>query len=633
VILLPLLCLLVFSLAIRRSGMGVLEASAAALLCIGLGISIVTELQSLTGTLTPAGSAAAWILAIGLGLWGGRRPAAKAPASAEANPARSWPEWAVVVLFLLLTGVVAVLSAPNSYDGLTYHLPRIEQWIQQGSLRPFAAHDPRQLFMPSWPEYAMLQFRLLSGGDHFANLVQWIGLAGACGGAAMLSGSLGGGRIAAATAAGLVATLPMAVAQASGTQTDVIAACWAVLACAYGYRLTAAAPRTRDAVLAAVALGLALATKQTAMLFAGVALLPVAAIVIRRHRPRVWLPWAAAGVLAALVLAGPQLLRNQQAFGSWQGDRGLVNTVVMGTREPGQVAVNVLRNLALHFGTPWQQVNEGVASSVSAASRAIGVDPDDRRTTWDYNFGAKPWQTHEEGAPNPLHLLLLLGCLAALVWWRPTRLQLAFAGMLALGLVLFAAQVKWMSYNSRLHTPWFVLALAGGAVMLERLPAWGRRGLLALFAVAALPNALLNYTRPLLTLPQTGITPRPSVLSIPRNLEYFLYWPHLAAPYLDAALRIAERECPDVGVRAWPDAWVYPIHVLSRSAGSTASFRNVDVTNGSARFAGSNHPPCLLLQLGPDAATPPPWASHWSRVSAWNPQLGLASVAVFAPEP
>ena len=177
------------------------------------------------------------------------------------------------------------------------------------------------------------------------------------------------------------------------------------------------------------------------------------------------------------------------------------------------------------------------------------------------------------------------------------------------------------------------LALAGGAVTLQGLGTWGRRGLLALLALAALPNALLNYTRPLLTLPEAGITPRPSVLSIPRNLEYFLYWPHLAAPYFDAALRIAERECTDVGVRAWPDAWVYPIFVLSRSAGSTAGFRNVDVTNATARFAGPPRMPCVLLQLGPDAATPPAWASQWSRVTSWNPQLGLASVAVFAPPP
>jgi hypothetical protein len=212
-------------------------------------------------------------------------------------------------------------------------------------------------------------------------------------------------------------------------------------------------------------------------------------------------------------------------------------------------------------------------------------------------------------------------------------LQLGFAGMLVVGFVLFAAQLKWMSYNSRLHTPWFVLALAWAAVMVRGLGTWGRRGLLGLLAVAALPNALLNYTRPLLTLPEAGVTPRPSVLSIPRNLEYFLYWPHLAAPYLDAALRIAERECADVGVRAWPDAWVYPIFVLSRSAGSTAGFRNVDVTNPTARFAGPPRTPCVLLQLGPDAGTPPAWASHWSRVTGWNAQLGLASVAVFAPPP
>src|SRR6185503_14354490 len=107
------------------------------------------------------------------------------------------------------------------------HLVRVQNWIEQGSLRPFAAHDTRQLFMPSWPEYLMVQLQLLSGGDRFANLVQWIGFAGAMGGAALFARALGGGLRAAVIAAGLVATLPMAVAQASGTQTDLVAACWA----------------------------------------------------------------------------------------------------------------------------------------------------------------------------------------------------------------------------------------------------------------------------------------------------------------------------------------------------------------------------------------------------------------------
>ncbi len=632
-ILLPLLCLLAFCLAFRRGGMALLEAGAAALLCFGLAVSIVTELQSLTGALTPVGSAVAWVIIAGAGLWWARRPLAEPPCPPESTPAGYLPELVVVVLFLVLTGIVAVLSAPNSYDGLSYHLPRVERWIQQGSLRPFATHDPRQLFMPSWPEYAMLQFRLLSGGDHFANLVQWIGLAGACAGAAVLAGALGGTRTAVATAAALVATLPMAVAQASGTQTDVIAACWAVLACAYGYRLTTDDPRTRDAVLAAIALGLAMATKQTAILFAGLALLPAAVLVVRRVRPRLWLSWVAAVVLAVLVLAGPQLARNREAFGDLRGYPALFGSVVMGSRAPAQVAANVLRNLSLHFGTPWSRVNETIAANVAGLSRSIGVDPDDRRTTWDSHFVAMPWHTHEESAPNPLHLLLLFGCLAALPWWKPNRLQLAFIAMVVLGFVVFCAQLKWQSYSSRLHTPGFVLALAWAAVMLQRLPSAACRAVLALFALAALPGALFNYTRPLLTLPEAGITPRPSILSIPRNLQYFGYWPEGAVAYRDAALRIADRECTDVGVRAWPDALVYSILALARNGGSGAEFRDVDVTNASARFAGPSHPPCLLLQIGPGAATPPAWAAKWSRISDWHEGLGLRSVAVFAPPP
>jgi len=629
-ILLPLLCLLAFFLAFRRGGMGVLEAGAATLLCFGLAVSIITELQSLTGALTPTGSAAAWIAAAGVGLWQAQRSAGEQPGPAERPRAGHGPELLVIVLFLVLTGVVAFLSAPNSYDGLTYHLPRVERWIQQGSLRPFATHDVRQVFMPSWPEYAMLQFRLLSGGDHFANLVQWIGLAGACAGAALLAGALGGTRMAMATAAALVATLPMAVSQASGTQTDVIAACWAVLACAYGYRLTVDEPRTRDAVLAAIGLGLSMATKQTAIMFAGLALLPVAALVVRRVRPRLWLSWVTILVLFVLVLAGPQLARNREVFGSIRGDRELAKAVVMGTHEPRQVAGNLLRNLSLHFGTPFPPVNEGIAAGVALFSRALGVDPDDRRTTWDH-FVAVRWKTHEESAPNPLQLLLLFGCLAALPWRKPNRLQLAFVAALALGFVVFCAQLKWQSYTGRLHTPLFVLGLGWAAVMLQRIPTAARRGLLALVALAALPNALLNYTRPLLTLPEAGITPLPGMLSIPRNLQYFAYWPHLAVPYRDAALRIADRECTDVGVRAWSDAWVYPVLALARSSGSGAEFRDVDVTNASARLAGPSHPPCLLLQLGPDAATPPGWAVNWNRISDWHEGLELASVAVFAP--
>jgi hypothetical protein len=294
----------------------------------------------------------------------------------------------------------------------------------------------------------------------------------------------------------------------------------------------------------------------------------------------------------------------------------------------------VLRNLSLHFGTPWPRVNEGIAGGVTRLSRAMAVDPNDARTTMNYPpFRAMPWHTHEEAAPNPLHLFLLFGSLAALPWGKPDRRQLAFVAMGAIAFVVFCAELKWQHYNSRLQTPWFVLALAWAGLLLGRLGAPVRRGLLVLFALAALPNALLNATRPLLTPPQATSASREGILSTPRASQYFLYWPYAAAAYHDAARRIAGQPCEDVGVISWPDSWVYPIFALARASGSKAAFRDVDVTNESARFVGPPSPPCLLLQIGPAAATPPAWAAGWRRISEWHGGLRRASVAVFAPSP
>jgi hypothetical protein len=630
VILLPFLALLAWIVAFRRTGRAWHEAAAAGLIVFGVAVTVATEAQSAVGALTSLGSVVAWSVVALAGLAIARRSTDPAQ-SASGGPERPLTEELLpVVVALGLTGIVACLSAPNSYDGLTYHLVRVERWIQQGSVRPFATFNTRQLFMPSWPEYVVLQFRLLTGGDHFANLVQWLSLGGACAGAAVLASALGGGRIAASLAASLVATLPMAVAQASGTQTDVAAACWAVLTCAFGYRLLGSPTRATDLILCALAMGLAAATKQTALLFGGVALLPAIALIVRRGQGRVAGSLVAAMVLAVALLAGPQLARNQAVFGDVRGDRVWLDDVAMTAKAPNQVIANVLRNLSLHFGTPSDAVNAAVAGGVAAASRAIGANPDDPRTTWNTRYIAAPWTTHEESAPNPLHLLILFGCIAALVVTRPSGVQLWFPVAIAAGFVIFCTELKWQSYNSRLHTPLFVLALAWGAVWLERLSVPARRVTLIVLTLAALPGALFNYTRPLLTLPGGAITPRPSILAIPRDLGYFLYEPAQARPYLDVASRIVASGCHDVGMHTWPDAWEYAVMALVQHGGSDAHFRPVGVTNASARFMTDRSTPCLLVQIWPKAGTPPAWASAWRMLADWDIP-GQPGIALFAP--
>jgi hypothetical protein len=628
VILLPLVAWLAWVAALQRTRYGVLESGCAALIVLGVVVSIGTELQSAAGLLNATGSATLWIIASGAA-WIVARRARGVDTHATIDRSALLALWPVALL-LALTLVVALCSAPNSYDGLTYHLVRVERWIQQGSLRPFATFNTRQLFMPSWAEYGVLQFELLSGGDRFASMVQWIGFAGACGGAALLARVLGGSTRAAVLAAIVVATLPMAVAQSSGTQTDLTAACWCAVACGFGYRFLGSRRRL-DAAFAALAFGLATATKQTGLLFAGAALLPLIVLVARRS----WRSAAAfcAGLCVAIALiAGPQMARNAAVFGDPAGDATWRNDAAMQTHAPAQVFVNVLRNLSLHLGTPWSGVNSAVTDGVSGLSRTLGVNPDDQRTTWNPKFIPTPWNTHEESAPNPLHLLLIAGCIVALFRSPPRRTSAWIVMALAGAFVIFCAELKWQSYNSRLQTPLFVLAAAIAAGELDRLAKVPRQMIIGILLIGALPVALLGYTRPLLSIPGNTIAPRPSVLTTPRSLTYFMYEPALARPYLDIVDRIAASGCGDVGTHTWPDAWEYPVMALTRSLQPTTVFRPIAVPNISARYADQpGKVPCLLLQIWPNAGKPPSWAADWQLVVHWDMGPNRVGVALFAP--
>jgi hypothetical protein len=231
-----------------------------------------------------------------------------------------------------------------------------------------------------------------------------------------------------------------------------------------------------------------------------------------------------------------------------------------------------------------------------------------------------------------LHVLLLLACLFALFRWRLDAVSLAFLGALVAGIVAFAALFKWQFYIVRLQLPLLALALVWAAVQLERLPAAGRRALLVILTVASLPFALLNYTRPLITLPGNAVAPGPGILSVPRSLQYFYYAPHLGLPYWDVALRIARNGCTDIGVRAWPDTWLYPIVMIARNAGSGARYRHLEVGNVSAKYEQASRPPCLLLQIGPLAAQRPAWAAGWRTAADYTGQLGERGIALYAPE-
>jgi 4-amino-4-deoxy-L-arabinose transferase-like glycosyltransferase len=112
-----------------------------------------------------------------------------------------------------------------------------------------------------------MQFQVLSGGDQWANLVQWFSMFGSVIGVSLIARQLGADTRGQVFAAVIAATIPMGILQASSTQNDYVTTFWLVCLVHYIFRFKAQ-PCCANAVGVGASLALALLTKGTAYLYA-----------------------------------------------------------------------------------------------------------------------------------------------------------------------------------------------------------------------------------------------------------------------------------------------------------------------------------------------------------------------------
>jgi hypothetical protein len=440
-------------------------------LLVAAFIVITTEALSFNQNITFANIARAWILfdvflAI-VCLRKRRFIPIKEGAQHIAYRLKQNPLLLVIALLLIISGCLAILYPVNNHDSLSYHMARVEHWINNKSVSHFQTHILRQLIYPPFAEWSILHIQILTATDRFANALQTFFFALCIIEVSMITSIFGGNRKHQMLAAIVAATIPMAVIQSNTTQNDIVAAAFVL---AFVYYTTKIVKEYilrntylfADIAFAGLSLGLALLTKGTAYLFSIWFCAWYALVIVKYYREplgKILLRIVKLSpiVLIALLLNYGHYYRNEFLTGSvlGNGSKDLTNEA----HDIKSIGFVALKNLMTHM-----PVTKEFKNTVSEFALSRGVDINDPK----YSHNTISWMMaglsfHEDYAQNFLHTLLILLVLA--YFFNRKRLYAAPIALYTVYVITFVViglsfcyLLKWQPWTNRLQTTIFMVS-------------------------------------------------------------------------------------------------------------------------------------------------------------------------------
>lgn len=526
------------------------------------------------------------------------------------SAARSWPVdlrlmLLATVLLAAFLGAVAVLTPTTNWDSMTYHLPRVMHWIQNGTVAHYRTGSIGQLQMGPWSAFVQTHLVLLWGNDRFANTVQWFAMAGC-----LVTGSLIAARLAGPEVRGhrllrvqvltalLTVTLPTGLVESISTQTDYVVAFWVSCAAFSLLALRRDPSNMWHLISAGLTTGLALQTKITTVFYLSPLALAAAPGLMWKWRTPVGIAVRTAlylGLAGLLIL--PHSLRNRQVYGT---PVGAPSTREGGMNRPISLSgtmSNMIRNLALHTDTGIRPLTRALNRVLAALHSLTGRGLSDPETTvYRDSFSFKEdFKIEDSTTGNPFHVALILAAAAAAAASPGRSREILFYGVrLAAGVVLFCVILKWQPWHSRYHLPFFVLFMPMvGAALASRAGAPLTGGLTAGLVLAAGTVIAADESRPLFN---------PAYLAQSRLGKMVFLQGGLFREHLEAMARdVMTSGCRNVAVYLHSDDAEYPLWVALRDAGFRGRIDPAYVDNETAVLPDLAPPGCVLLAMARDA--------------------------------
>ncbi len=514
-----------------------------------------------------------------------------------------------VVFIVATVGLIALIAPPNTWDSMTYHMSRVVHWIQNHSLAHYPTYNLPQLFHPPFAEFAIMHLQILSGGDRFANFVQWFAMIGSIIGVSLIAKELKADVRGQVFAAVVCATIPMGILQGSSTQNDYAVAFW--LVCLAYYVLLAVKAKNNQIPLFFIgaSLGLATLTKSSAYVFAFPFMLWFGLIKLKHLRLKIWKPIL---VITAIFifLNVNHYLRNFDLFSSLLGTpKNFAREYKIEVFTIPTFLSNVIRNLSLHidivrhlglqeFITPFTGI---VAKILGIIHTIMGVDISDPRIT-SGSYTVPGVSFDENTAGNPLHFFTILITITYCLIQKKLRNDkylVSYLVAIIAGFLIFCLLLKIQPYQSRHHLTIFVLVSAFVGLVLSRMKNYTIINIvLAIFIFTSLPWVFNNKFRPINT--------EANIFNLSRIEQYFINRTQLQQPYVETANFVLSKECSNVGLSLGTGEtvgnryWEYPLWVLLQK-NKVIKLEHINPQNisnvKSKIYPHKNFVPCVIISV------------------------------------
>ncbi|HEX8974743.1 MAG TPA: hypothetical protein VF817_04630 [Patescibacteria group bacterium] len=381
------------------------------------------------------------------------------------NTRKVSPGFKVVILlaFIIIAALFFVaFTINNNWDSYTYHLPRVEHWIQNGNVDFYPTNNVRQLYLAPFAEYLILNIRLLSGDASFVNFVQFFSMINCLLIASLIARIFGLNKEGQITAGILVLTIPMGLLQATTTQTDYVVSFFISSFVLFGLMLVKEKKINMEGVLfLSLSFSLAILTKSTAYIFLFPFCLAFGIYFVKLFKGKS-LQVLFIVVVFFVLLNTPFLLRNYRQFGSVLGPQKTSSLYLASLNEEFGVKImfsNLAKNVSMHISLPNKYEDNIIYGLVDRFHAAIGYPLDTQKTNF---FGIKydnKFLLSQDSVGNFAHGILIIVSLIIFVmkFKRVSGIVRIYIYLLISAYMLFAFLLKWQPWQTRLDLPVFIL--------------------------------------------------------------------------------------------------------------------------------------------------------------------------------